>query len=349
VLRCGRAPRQAFAPALRMKEDGDATKMAKSIGGALGSGFAGITKSLDEIGEQLDAEEAASGSEAADKKGFFEGRDERMKAGMERDMLEEDGGELANIDEDEPCPEPIILSEEDFASSIWKVQVEKNGNWFSGNYVPSEFTMAIGNSEDQLCEFAGDKTTKGKWYVDSSSFYFERRPLGFMGPINPGMEYFRASLTGWTSDENTGDKLQAAGYVSGYSPLFPTAILGRFLMTKVKAISQEEIVERRAYSQKVLFPEKFKPKLQPVEKKSKALDLTDELDEEERLRVEAAEWMPSTVVSKKPESGEGDAIEDKLGSAFDRIKKTVQDTDSFKELASEVKKNTDTLDREDKP
>ena len=83
-------------------------------------------------------------------------------------------------------------------------------------------------------------------------------------------------------------------------------------------------MERRAYSQKVLFPEKFKPKLQPVEKKSKALDLTDELDEEERLRVEAAEWMPSTVVSKKPESGEGDAIEDKLGSAFDRIKKTVQ-------------------------
>jgi len=27
VLRCGRAPRQAFAPALRMKEDGDATKV----------------------------------------------------------------------------------------------------------------------------------------------------------------------------------------------------------------------------------------------------------------------------------------------------------------------------------
>ena len=31
-------------------------------------------------------------------------------AAVERDMLEEDGGELANIDEDEPCPEPIILS-----------------------------------------------------------------------------------------------------------------------------------------------------------------------------------------------------------------------------------------------
>ncbi len=82
-----------------------------------------------------------------------------------------------------------------------------------------------------------------------------------------------------------------------------------------------QIAERRAYSQKVLFPEKFKPKLQAVSK-SKALDLTDELDEEERLRVEAAEWMPSTVVSKKPESP--DALEDKLGSAFDRIKKTVQ-------------------------
>ncbi len=55
--------------------------MAKSIGGALGSGFAGITKSLDEFGEQLDAEEAASGVGSSEKKGFFEGRDERLKAG----------------------------------------------------------------------------------------------------------------------------------------------------------------------------------------------------------------------------------------------------------------------------
>ncbi len=42
--------------------------------------------------------------------------------------------------------------------------------------------------------------------VRDSSFYFERRPLGFLGPINPGMEYFRASLTGWTSDENSGGR-----------------------------------------------------------------------------------------------------------------------------------------------
>jgi len=47
------------------------------------------------------------------------------------------------------------------------------------------------------------------------------------------------NLTQWR--HMTTDKLQAAGYVSGYSPLFPTAILGRFLMTRVKAISREEV------------------------------------------------------------------------------------------------------------
>ena len=121
---------------------------------------------------------------------------------------------FAAIDDDVPCPEPILLSEEDFENSIWEVQVEKNGNWFSGNYVPDSFKMAISNNENQTCEYAGESTTKGKWYMDSTSFYFERRPLGFLGPINPGMEYFRASLTGWTNDENTGDRLQTAGYVS---------------------------------------------------------------------------------------------------------------------------------------
>ena len=82
-----------------------------------------------------------------------------------------------------------------------------------------------------------------------------------------------------------------------------------------------QIAERRAYTQKMLFPEKFKPKLEAASK-SKALDLTDELDEEERLRVEAAEWMPSTFTTLAKESP--DALEDKLGSAFERIKKTVQ-------------------------
>ena len=52
-----------------------------------------------------------------------------------------------------------------------------------------------------------------------------------------------------------------------------------------------QIAERRAFAQKQLFPEKFKPKL-AESKGAAALDLTDELDEEERLRVEAAEWVP---------------------------------------------------------
>lgn len=324
-----------------MKEEGDATKMAKSIGSALGGGLAGITQSLDEYGAELDAEEAAAG-ETEEKKGLFEDRTAKMQAAMEKDLLEDEAGALAEQELD--CPEPILLSEEDFTSSIWKVQVEKNGNWFSGNYVPDEFTMAISSNENQTCEYAGEALTKGKWYMDSSSFYFERRPLGFMGPISPGMEYFRASLTGWTSDENTGDKLQAAGYVSGYSTLFPTAILGRFLMTKVKSISKEEITERRAYTQSVLNPPKAAPKLE--EAKTMALDLTDDLSEEERLRVEAAEWVPSTITSTAPEKEDG--IEEKLGGAFERLKKTVKDTDSFKDLAGnieEIKKSTDTMDR----
>ena len=55
---------------------------------------------------------------------------------------------------------------------------------------------------------------------------------------------------------------QAAGYVSGYSPLFPTAILGRFLMTKVKSIGTDEITQRRKYAQTILNPPKKVPKLE---------------------------------------------------------------------------------------
>lgn len=350
VLKCGQAAARsrvrAGAPALRMKEDGEATKMAKGIGAALGGGLAGITKSLDDIGAELDAEAVESGVEPGEKKSFFEDRRAKMEEAMERDLLEDASGELATIDDDVPCPEPILLSEEDFASSIWEVQVEKNGNWFSGNYVPDKFLMAISSNENQTCEYAGEKTTKGRWYMDSNSFYFERRPFGFLGPISPGMEYFRASLIGWTNDENTGDRLQTAGYVSGYSPLFPTAILGRFLMTRKKAISRDEIADRRAYTDSILNPKKEAPKL---EAKQPMLDLTDDLSEEERLRVEAAEWVPSTITSTKSEQPE--ALEDKLGSAFDRIKKTVQDTDSFKELADnveEIKKSTETQRRDEK-
>ena len=133
-------------------------------------------------------------------------------------------------------------------------------------------------------------------------------------------------------------------FAQGYSPLFPTAILGRFLMTKVKSVSKEEIVERRAYTNSVLNPKAAAPQIEA--KKAPMLDLTDDLSEEERLRVEAAEWVPSSIREAPSEKQEG--LEDKLGSAFDRIKKTVQETDSFKELADnvdEIKRSSETVSR----
>ena len=102
---------------------------------------------------------------------------------------------------------------------------------------------------------------------------------------------------------------------------FPLARARALALSLARSRALSQIAERRAYTQKMLFPEKFKPKLEAASK-SKALDLTDELDEEERLRVEAAEWMPSTFTTLAKESP--DALEDKLGSAFERIKKTVQ-------------------------
>jgi hypothetical protein len=52
-------------------------------------------------------------------------------APVPRDLLEDASGELATIDDDVPCPEPILLSEEDFASSIWEVQVGSFVNYVS--------------------------------------------------------------------------------------------------------------------------------------------------------------------------------------------------------------------------
>ena len=66
----------------------------------------------------------------------------------------------------------------------------------------------------------------------------------FPSPSPPSSRYLLSRAPGALLFLRTADKLQAAGYVSGYSPLFPTAILGRFLMTKVKAISQEEVAPR---------------------------------------------------------------------------------------------------------
>jgi len=60
-----------------------AVQLAKSIGSALGGGLAGITQSLDEMGAELDAEEAAAG-ETGEKKGLFEDRTAKMQAAMEK-------------------------------------------------------------------------------------------------------------------------------------------------------------------------------------------------------------------------------------------------------------------------
>ena len=72
-----------------------AEQMAKGIGAALGGGLAGITEQLDEYGRQLDEEEAASGADSGDKKDFFASRSEKMQAAMEKDLLEDDPGDLA--------------------------------------------------------------------------------------------------------------------------------------------------------------------------------------------------------------------------------------------------------------
>ena len=69
--------------------------MAKGIGAALGGGLAGITEQLDEYGRQLDEEEAASGADSRDKKDFFASRSEKMQAAMEKDLLEDDAGDLS--------------------------------------------------------------------------------------------------------------------------------------------------------------------------------------------------------------------------------------------------------------
>jgi hypothetical protein len=59
-------------------------QMAKGIGAALGGGLAGITKSLDDIGAELDAEAVESGVEPGEKKSFFEDRRAKMEEAMER-------------------------------------------------------------------------------------------------------------------------------------------------------------------------------------------------------------------------------------------------------------------------
>eukprot|EP00286_Rhodomonas_abbreviata_P005194 CAMPEP_0181326980 /NCGR_PEP_ID=MMETSP1101-20121128/21822_1 /TAXON_ID=46948 /ORGANISM="Rhodomonas abbreviata, Strain Caron Lab Isolate" /LENGTH=304 /DNA_ID=CAMNT_0023435539 /DNA_START=282 /DNA_END=1196 /DNA_ORIENTATION=+ len=264
----------------------DGEKSAGSaIAQGLGKGLAGMSKALDQIDAEIEAEEGPKETKSG-KDALFGGREDKIREAAKADMEEEEEGEQLPVN-----PNPLLLNVEDFEKSVWKIQVEKNGNWFTGNYVPSQFDMAFADEDSGVAEFAGDPFTKGKWYADSSSIYFERKPLGALGPLSPGQEYFRGALRAWATDDL---QLQTAGYVSGYSPLFPTAILGRFLMTRVAKITEAEYKDRLLYSKKELGLIKA-----PVEEKPpplKTVDLSDELTDEEERRRLAAEWMPSSIM-----------------------------------------------------
>jgi len=51
-----------------------------------------------------------------------------------------------------------------------------------------------------------------------------------------------------------------------------------------------------------------------------------------RTHTHTAEWVPSSMTSTNDKDDTEEALEDKLGSAFDRMRKTVQDTESFRVL-----------------
>lgn len=270
-------------------EDGPRSTLAQGIG----KGLAGIKSSMDELDkeiEQENPEEPKTGKEA-----LFGGREKAIQDAALREFEEEE--------EAPPIPEPVLLTAEDFERSIWKVEIEKSGNWFSGNYVPSQLTIAFSTEDDGKCEFAGDPLTKGRWYLDSSCIYFERAPLGAMGVFSPfGKDNFRLSLTGWVSDSL---QFQVGGFVGSYSALFPTALMGRALMTKVAKITEEEArqrillsaaqVDRSDMDAAAALPQSEGGT--QAQKRVNIIDLSDDLTEEERLKKEAAEWMPSTIVS----------------------------------------------------
>jgi len=183
--------------------------------------------------------------------------------------------------------------------------------------------VALG--EEEKCEFGGDPFTQGKWYMDAGSIYVERRPFGALGPLGPGKEYYRCSLTGWATDELL---FQAAGVVSGYSPLFPVAILGRCLMTREKA-ADEAYVRKKivAAASKVGGATKKLPGTTTKKKKvSKIIDISDDLTEEEERKKFAAEWIPSTIVDTKPNKNVVEQVSKGMGGSLERLQKTVEES-----------------------
>lgn len=112
------------------------------VGAGLGKGLADFGKAIDDLAGEDDEEEEPKYRTEKEKKNskdvLFGGREKKIAEGAEKDLDAMDDGDLAPMSE-EPIPEPIIFKKEDFENSVWKVQVEKNGNWFSGNYAPDEF------------------------------------------------------------------------------------------------------------------------------------------------------------------------------------------------------------------
>uniref|UniRef100_A0A7S0TZ86 Uncharacterized protein n=1 Tax=Hemiselmis andersenii TaxID=464988 RepID=A0A7S0TZ86_HEMAN len=307
------------------------------MGQALGSGLAGWSKTMDALDDVLDDEDGEGSAkkatpmtkeekEAKDQKSkevLFGGREAKIMQAAEKDLDEMEAGDLTRMS-DVPIPEPILFNKADFENSVWRVQVEKTGNWFSGNYCPDEFLVALGAEEK--VEFAGDPLTGGKWYTDSGSLYIERKPIAALGPFGPGKEYYRMSLTGWATEDMT---LQAAGVVSGFSPLFPVAILGRCLATSKKEISAEDLKQKiRASVAKVGGGTSAKALKEGGKKKRvKVLDISDDLTEEEERKKMAAEWMPSTIVdNKKDLSNAAAKVSEQMGGSLERLKDTLEDS-----------------------
>jgi hypothetical protein len=124
---------------VRMQE----TEKKSGAGANIGKGLADFGRAIDELASDDDDDEAAK--EAAKKKSskdvLFGGREQKIIEGAEKDLEGMEAGDLAPLS-DEPIPEPIIYNKQDFVNTVWKIQVEKNGNWFSGNYAPDTFYVS---------------------------------------------------------------------------------------------------------------------------------------------------------------------------------------------------------------
>lgn len=133
-----RGLRTASVSLVRMQEE------KKSGAGAnIGKGLADFGRAIDELANDDDDEDVVKvkAEKKSSKDVLFGGREKKINEGAEKDLEAMEAGDLAPLSE-EPIPEPIIYNAQDFTNTVWKVQVEKNGNWFSGNYAPDEFFVS---------------------------------------------------------------------------------------------------------------------------------------------------------------------------------------------------------------